>query len=139
MATACKVADATTNVINSRTLVERNETIPVVLHGQEPGACRTKSMLVASDSFEDLEFCVEGCASDSVNVNDASSGLGGSQPSGDAPVFRDRVPSGPIDEITGLEGLALSNDAGPSIDCSNGPIPSGELTTEAEPEVVAMF
>ena len=136
MATACKVADATTDVINSRTLVERNETIPVVLHGQEPGACRTKSMLVASDSFEDLELCVEessvtACAS----VNDASSG--GNQPPGDAPVFRDRVPSGPIDEITGLEGLALSNDAGPSIDCSNGPIPSGELTTEAE--VVAMF
>ena len=144
MAAACKVADATTDVINSRTLVERNETIPVVLHGQEPGACRTKSMLVASDSFEDLEFCVEessvtacGCASGS--VNDASSGGNHlNQPSGDAPVFRDRVPSGPIDEITGLEGLALSNDAGPSIDCSNGPIPSGELTScdTTEPEVL---
>ena len=132
MATACKVADATTNVINTRTLVERNETIPVVLQGQEPGACRTNSMLVASDSFEDIECCVEessasgsavtGCASGS--VNDASSG--------GAPVFRDRVPSGPIDEITRLEGLALSNDAGPSIDCSNETIPRDDLTTETE-------
>ena len=122
MATANKVADATTEGEDTRAGGEGNETVPVVLQGEEPGACRTSSMLVASDSFEDLELCV-GKPNDKGNVSDASSEGG---------VFRERVPSGPIDEITRLDGLALSNDVQPSTDSSNGTIPSGELTTEVD-------
>ena len=122
MATANKVADATTEEEDTRAGGEGNETVPVVLQGEEPGACRTSSMLVASDSFVDLELCVEE-TNDRGNVSDASS---------EAEVFRDRVPSGPIEEITRLDGLTVSNDVQPSTECSNGTTPSAEVTTEVD-------